>query len=428
MIFIPSRSTHETRLPSRHRSCHVDSRRFTSRTIPAARRPCGPGVFEPVPTLSARAILQPQYLEGLNFRVRDTVPARAGCNRYIIDSDFGVFEADGNEMLMRRVAEINAIAKLREMSQSDEFKQGLAKAASTPVTVAKNLADDPVETLASVPKGLWGMLKRTGSSVKEATSGRQRNASEGSAIENISGYTKTKRELAIKLGVDPYSTNQVFQDELAKVPACLCGKIRRQSRHVCRHRGLHRQHLRPTDRRAAREELRGTAGDELQSARETNGDWRPGGAAYLNNRAFSPTSQTILVDALARLGNIPGQSDFIRQATTSEDEHDALSFQQCALLMVKVNSYFPVARITRLGSLTVCQAQDGKVVVPIQWDYAAWTPLGDRFISALKAASFVPAPTGYVIMLTGDVSPVALQALTARGVAASVRALPGPLK
>ena len=32
---------------------------------------------------------------------------------YTIDSDFGVFEADGNAMLMRRVAEINAIGKLQ---------------------------------------------------------------------------------------------------------------------------------------------------------------------------------------------------------------------------------------------------------------------------------------------------------------------------
>jgi len=34
--------------------------------------------------------------------------------------------------------------------------------------------------------------------------------------------------------------------------------------------------------------------------------------AFLNNNAISPTTQTILVAALARLGNIPGQAEFIR--------------------------------------------------------------------------------------------------------------------
>jgi hypothetical protein len=47
--------------------------------------------------------------------VRNPVPTYSGSNRCTIDSDFGVFEADGNQMLMRRVAEINAIAKLQAM-------------------------------------------------------------------------------------------------------------------------------------------------------------------------------------------------------------------------------------------------------------------------------------------------------------------------
>ena len=36
--------------------------------------------------------------------------------------------------------------------------------------------------------------------------------------------------------------------------------------------------------------------------------------AFLNNNAISPTTQTILIAALAQLGNIPGQAEFIRQA------------------------------------------------------------------------------------------------------------------
>ena len=80
-----------------------------------------PYPYEPLPTLDASVILQPQYFHGPNFTVRNPVPTYSGSNRYTIDSDFGVFEADGNAMLMRRVAEINAIAKLQAMSQNKEF-------------------------------------------------------------------------------------------------------------------------------------------------------------------------------------------------------------------------------------------------------------------------------------------------------------------
>ncbi len=150
--------------------------------------------------------------------------------------------------------------------------------------------------------------------------------------------------------------------------------------------------------------------------------------AFLNNNAISPTTQTILVAALAQLGNIPGQAEFIRQAATSQDEHDAIAFQQSVQLMANLNNSAPVARITHLNGLTVCQTNDGTVVVPIQWDYAAWTPMTERFITALKAQKFTTPVSGYSVILTGVVSPMTAQALAARGVNVTTKALPGPLQ
>ena len=92
-----------------------------------------PIAYEPLPTLNASDILQPQYLKGPNFTVRNPVPTYFGSNHYTIDSDFGVFEANGNQMLMRRVAEISAIAKLQAMSQTKEFTQAAAQAAEAPL-------------------------------------------------------------------------------------------------------------------------------------------------------------------------------------------------------------------------------------------------------------------------------------------------------
>src|SRR5258708_555257 len=130
-----------------------------------------PVVYEALPTLNASVILQPQYLQGPNFTVRNPVPTYSGSNRYTIDSNFGVFEADGNQMLMRRVAEINAIAKLQAMSQTKEFTQAASQAAAVPLDVAQDLVDDPVSTISSVPKGIWGFLNRAGEAVKQATDG-----------------------------------------------------------------------------------------------------------------------------------------------------------------------------------------------------------------------------------------------------------------
>jgi hypothetical protein len=52
----------------------------------------------------------PEFLTGTYFKAEEDVPTQTGCNRCSIESDFGVFEAEGNEMLIRRINEINAIA------------------------------------------------------------------------------------------------------------------------------------------------------------------------------------------------------------------------------------------------------------------------------------------------------------------------------
>ena len=150
--------------------------------------------------------------------------------------------------------------------------------------------------------------------------------------------------------------------------------------------------------------------------------------AFLNNNAISPTTQTILVAALAQLGNIPGQAEFIRRAATSQDEHDAIAFQQSVQLMANLNNSASVARVTHLNGLTVCQTNDGAVVVPIQWDYVAWTPMTERFITSLKAGKFTTPASGYTVILTGVVSPMTAQALAAGGVNVTTKALPGPLQ
>src|SRR5207244_11652560 len=108
--------------------------------------------FEELPELKASEILKPELLKAPHYMVREEVPTYSGANQFTIDSDFGVFEADGNEMLLRRINEINAIARLKEVSRTDEFKEALRKAAKSPVAAAKAIAADPVRAITNVPK------------------------------------------------------------------------------------------------------------------------------------------------------------------------------------------------------------------------------------------------------------------------------------
>jgi hypothetical protein len=149
--------------------------------------------------------------------VRDPVPTASGMNQFTIDSDFGVFEADGNEMLLQRLKEIDAIARLREVSRTDEFKKSLVAAAKSPLNSAKSIARDPAQAISNVPKGVMKFLGRAKQTVQNVGKGGNDDLGDGSRMNDAIGYSDKKRNIALQMGIDPYSTNTVLQKELDDV-------------------------------------------------------------------------------------------------------------------------------------------------------------------------------------------------------------------
>src|SRR5262249_40750773 len=171
-------------------------------------------VFEELPELQASEILKPEFVKGTHFAVRDPVPTNVGMNQFTIDSDFGVFEADGNEMLLQRLKEIDAIARLGDVSRTDEFKKSLLVAAKSPLNSAKNIARDPAQAISNVPKGLMKFLGRAKESVQNVGKGGNDDARDGNRLKDAIGYSDKKRKIALEMGIDPYTTNTVLQKQL----------------------------------------------------------------------------------------------------------------------------------------------------------------------------------------------------------------------
>src|SRR5437773_7336769 len=174
-------------------------------------------VFEELPELKASEILKPELLKGPHYVIHDPVPTASGMNQFTIDSDFGVFEADGNEVLLQRLKEIDAIARLREVSRTDEFKNSLVAAAKSPLNSAKNIARDPAQVISNVPKGIMKFLGRARETVENVGKGGSDDAGDGSRMKDAIGYSDKKRKIALQMWVDPYSTNTVLQKQLDDV-------------------------------------------------------------------------------------------------------------------------------------------------------------------------------------------------------------------
>jgi len=392
--------------------------------------------FEELPVLKASDILRPEFLSGPHYKVREDVPTYSGTNQFTIDSDFGVFEADGNEMLITRINEINAIARLKEVSRTDEFKAALRKAAKSPVAAAKAIANDPVHTISNVPKGLMKFMGRIGENAKGIGQRHEGTDPEGTQLQQAIGFSDAKRKVAISLGVDPYSTNTVLQHELdsiawasfaggaaftlATLPVSGAAGTALTVTEVSGDFNDILKEKSPTDLRMMnRKALLEMGATENEADR------------FLNNNAFSPSAQTAFVLNLKSLKGVANRRAFIRLAgETSSSEADAIFCVQTAALMGKLNKEeMPLARIELLGDFPICIAKDGTTVVALQWDYAAWTSGAARVSDEVQRFAAKPPRNAKVLVaLSGQVSPRLRQELETRGQVVKDRVTPGPLK
>jgi len=392
--------------------------------------------FEELPELRASEILKPELMQGPHHTIREQVRTFSGMNEFVIDSEYGLFPADGNKMLLRRLKEVYAIAQLKDVSRGDQFKDALVTAAKSPLNAAKNIVRDPVKAVSSVPKGVMKFVDRAGDSIKNIGKKGDGNEQDGSKAEQLIGYSKVKRKLAVELGVDPYSTNAVLQKELDGVAwATWAGgfAFRAATLPISGPIGAA---LAVTNVSSALENLlRDKSPAELkeinQAALRSMGAGAKETDRLLSNSAFSPSQVTEFILHLKTLDGVANRAAFVRTAAEqSSSEADASFCVQTASLMSQIHKDAqPLARIAMIGNLPIAIAKDGTVILALEWDYAAWTSGAASVVeqvAALASESGEKRPA--MVVLSGEMSPRLQQELQKRGITVQSRASPGPLK
>ena len=80
--------------------------------------------YEGPVTFKASQLLSPELLAGPHHKVDEVVRNDGYLNIYTIHSEYGDVEATSTAKLRKYVHEINAVARMKEIQDSDEFKQG----------------------------------------------------------------------------------------------------------------------------------------------------------------------------------------------------------------------------------------------------------------------------------------------------------------
>ena len=163
--------------------------------------------IETPPTASARAILGGQ-VQGSNYQIEDPVRSDGFLQIFTLNTPYGRYEVQGREMLKVRMRELAAVAVLERIDKSQTYVDAAAKAVKKPVDLAVGFVSNPVGSVQQSMSGVGELFSRIGSGITNAGRGRDNLA--GSLL----GVSSAKRQIAYRLGVDPYTDFKPLLDAL----------------------------------------------------------------------------------------------------------------------------------------------------------------------------------------------------------------------
>jgi hypothetical protein len=376
-------------------------------------------------SFQASKILPAKLIKGPHYKIAEDVKAESFFQEFRIASDYGEMVAEGRTVLSTRLTEVDALARLSEVSKTEVF----AKAAGGAVlNVGKGVAavvQDPGATV----KGVGGGIKRMGVNLgrkgkraaESATSddkkpeGEQKSTEEkaaaaaGSAASSVLGINKSARKWAQELGVDPYSTNPILHKALVEI-----GKIDSAGSIVTKVVVPIPMVVSTTAKvgglvwSADPEELR----KRNEASLAALGASKDVAGRFFRNGNYTITGQTRFIEALSA-AKAKGSADYVDAAADAGDEREALFFVESAELLAGLHKTSPVTAILEDSRALV--ARSGRAAIALlPFDTVRWTENLSK--SATEIAGRARAELGAQLLeirLSGQVTPGAKQGLGA---------------
>jgi hypothetical protein len=386
--------------------------------------------YEAPHTFQASEILKPSEVKGPHFSVAPTVKVDGYLQVFDLETDYGPLEAEGRAMLFQRLNEVGALAKLDDVSKSEEF----VKAAGTSVLNVGESVASAVTNPGATAKGFGTGIKRFGTNLgrraKRTTdevvdstkddeskagekSGTEKAAEAGTGVAySVLGVNSGVRKWAQKVGADPYTTNPILKKALSDL-----GKIDAAG-------GIATKVLVPiplvvSGTATVGDLVWGKDPEELrkineQKLKETGVSADTIKALYLSN-GFTLTLYTRLASSL-RAVNVPGCADYASTAAEANVEREALFFTESAEMLERFHKTTSVEAILTDSRAIIAKANNGRAIVLVPVDWIAWTAEYEKaLVEVEKRAKEELHATKLELRITGSMSEVAKKEMAARG-------------
>ena len=401
------------------------------------------GVEAP-PIFLAQELVSPDLIKGEWHQLRPVVEVANYSYVFRIKSSFGDYEAVGTQQLKQRLKEIEAIAAINQVSQSEAFVSTVSRSLQDPFWMTVGIAKRPISTVMGLPAGLgryvqgkfYQARRTTGKAIDKVKELREKDnredesasADERTMTERVSssagklsrkhlGYDKAKRAWARHLGVDPYSDNTALHEALGRVAwasslGSFAAGYAMPSSEVISYAGKTQELVWDQPPHQLERFVENTLKKRGISKEEA--------LAFVDHESYSLSEKTYFALCLEGMGEVEGVTSVVPLILGASSREDVRFILRTFRML---GSYCEtLARIDRLRvykGMIVADSSNGYLVLPLAADYLYW----DALSATVFAESNFPE-SKKEIWLSGEASPIATHGLESNGWYVRQRCIP----
>ncbi|MBK8285623.1 MAG: hypothetical protein IPK97_12555 [Ahniella sp.] len=204
--------------------------------------------------VQAADVLEASLLSGPGYRVLPDVRLSGYMMQFTIESDFGTWVAESRELVPVRIEEVEALRRLKDAGHDEAAWNTTKRKTIETFKGLKRIVTRPIDTVKALPQGVERLIKDRAGEVRDSLSrarddavdelaedqpnqpgpfdagrkpepvvaSRDRNIERGKRqgmrlVKRKVGFKEARTEIALHLGVDPYSDNPILAAELDRM-------------------------------------------------------------------------------------------------------------------------------------------------------------------------------------------------------------------
>ena len=358
---------------------------------------------------------------GPNYTILTPVRSDGLMRNYVLATPYGELAVPGDAMLHMRLKELQALALLEKVSNSDTFAKSLAQAGLNPLKYTGRLITNPLGTIKGTFEGIGAMFGRVGAGLNNA------GKTPDSAVASLLGVSSERRQLAAAYGVDPYTDFPPLDAKLKQLSEAAAlggltvtgallvvpGAAGIVVSNLSTANKLNNVGIEDLARQYTAAQILDLNRDRL-AAMSVAPDLN---AAVLANSYYTPIDMAAMVAALDSMAAVAGRDVFVAQAARANSRATAFFMRRQAELMAKdYRRQGGYSRIVALGGLPFAVARDGRVVTAAPIDALSWTAdTAARFGTFTAARKQAAGKAKGELRITGQATALAKRRLKAQG-------------